>query len=112
MRRWRVSARLGDYIEIYNSLCPRSPAEVSARVDALIENIKELQSPHMNDSEPKDIVLVAHGHLTRAFAKRWLGFEIGVSLRLMMQPSGVCTLSYDHHNIDEPALVMGVGFSS
>jgi len=66
----------------------------------------------MEDSEPKDIVLVAHGHLSRAFAKRWLGFEIGDSLRLMMQPSGVCTLSYDHHNINEPALIMGVGFSS
>jgi len=63
----------------------------------------------MRDSEPKDVVLVAHGHLTRAFAKRWLGFDLSARLDLMMEPGGVGVLSYQHGNIDEPALVLGVG---
>ena len=64
----------------------------------------------MDDSEPKDIIVVAHGHITRAIAKRWLGFEISTPLSLMMQPGGVAVLSYQHHDVDEPALVMGVRF--
>ena len=64
----------------------------------------------MDDPEPKDIILVSHGHFTRCFAKRWLGLDIGFPLKLMMQPGGICTLSYEHHSLDEPALVMGVSF--
>ncbi|KAK5710133.1 hypothetical protein LTR17_019136 [Elasticomyces elasticus] len=87
-----------------------SPAQVTERIDALIKTIKEIQAPHMKDSEPKDIVLVAHGHLTRAFAKRWLGYEMSFPLSLMMEPGGVGVLSYQHQNIDEPALLLGLGF--
>ncbi|KAK5114599.1 hypothetical protein LTR85_010176 [Meristemomyces frigidus] len=87
-----------------------SPAEVTARIDSLITKIKELQAPHMKDSEPKDVVLVAHGHLTRAFAKRWLGYELSFPLSLMMEPGGVAVLSYQHHSMDEPALLLGIGF--
>ncbi|KAK4540149.1 hypothetical protein LTR36_009735 [Oleoguttula mirabilis] len=87
-----------------------SPAEVTTRIDSLIAEIKQLQAPHMKDSEPKDVVLVAHGHLTRAFAKRWLGYELSFPLSLMMEPGGVGVLSYQHHSIDEPALMLGIGF--
>lgn len=88
----------------------RAPSEVTARIDSLVAKIKALQAPHMKDSEPKDVVLVAHGHLTRAFAKRWLGYELSFPLSLMMEPGGVGVLSYQHHNIDEPALLLGIGF--
>lgn len=64
----------------------------------------------MQDTEPKDIILVSHGHFTRALAKRWLGFEVSNPMHLMMQPGGVSVLSYEHHNVEEPALVMGIGF--
>jgi probable phosphoglycerate mutase len=64
----------------------------------------------MKDDAPKDVILVAHGHLTRAFAKRWLGYEMDFPLSLMMQPGGVGILSYQHSNIDEPALLLGIGF--
>lgn len=63
----------------------------------------------MKTDEARDIVLVAHGHLTRAFAKRWLGYELPFPLSLMMEPGGVGVLSYQHHNIDEPALLLGIG---
>ena len=90
----------------------RSPAEITARIDKLVEQIKQLQSSHMDDSEPKDVLIIAHGHLTRAFAKRWLGLEIGFPVKFMMQPAGVCTLSYEHHSVDEPALIIGAGVPS
>ncbi|USW53841.1 Putative histidine phosphatase superfamily, clade-1 [Septoria linicola] len=87
-----------------------SPQEVTARIDTLIAEIKKLQAPHMKDAEPKDVVLVAHGHLTRAFARRWLGYELSFPLSLMMEPGGVGVLSYQHHSVDEPALLLGIGF--
>lgn len=64
----------------------------------------------MKDDEPKDVILVAHGHLTRAFAKRWLGYDMSFPLSLMMEPGGVGVLSYQHHSIEEPALLLGIGF--
>lgn len=87
-----------------------SAAQVTARIDSLIAEIKKLQAPHMKDAEPKDVVLVAHGHLTRAFARRWLGYDLSFPLSLMMEPGGVGVLSYQHHNIEEPALLLGIGF--
>lgn len=64
----------------------------------------------MDDAEPSDVVIVAHGHTTRAFAKRWLGFEVSNEMHLMMPPGGVCTLSYEHHSVEEPAIVLGMDF--
>ncbi|CAK3949413.1 Hypothetical predicted protein [Lecanosticta acicola] len=87
-----------------------SPAQVTARIDSLISEIRALQAPHMKDDQPKDVLLVAHGHLTRAFAKRWLGYDMSFPLSLMMEPGGVGVLSYQHHAIDEPALLLGIGF--
>ncbi|KAL8773455.1 MAG: hypothetical protein Q9209_001558 [Squamulea sp. 1 TL-2023] len=43
---------------------------------------------------PSDVLIVAHGHILRAFAMRWI------------KPGGVGTLSYEHHNIDEPAILL------
>lgn len=60
--------------------------------------------------EPKDVVLISHGHTTRAFAKRWMGFDISSQMSLMMEPSAVGVLSYQHHSVDEPALCVGAAF--
>ncbi|THY92951.1 phosphoglycerate mutase-like protein [Aureobasidium pullulans] len=87
-----------------------SPDQVAARIDELIVKIRELQGPNMNGEQPCDVVLVAHGHLTRCFAKRWLGYPLDMNLNLMMEPGGVGVLSYSHHKVDEPALLLGIGF--
>ena len=76
----------------------------------MIEKIREIQAPHMHDIEPKDIILVAHGHTTRAFAKRWLGYDLSFPLSLMMEPGGVGILSYQHNNVKEPALPLGISY--
>ncbi|EGP91021.1 unnamed protein product [Zymoseptoria tritici ST99CH_1A5] len=87
-----------------------SPAQVTSRIDAIISKIRAFHAEHMTSSEPKDVIIVAHGHLTRAFAKRWLGYPLEFPLSLMMEPGGVGILSYQHHSIDEPAMLLGIGF--
>jgi len=67
----------------------RSPAEITERLDRLI---KDIRTRFHNDAigKPKgeapisDVVLVAHGHILRAFAMRWIGRKLidGVSLLL------------------------------
>ncbi|KAK8166315.1 phosphoglycerate mutase family protein [Phyllosticta citrichinensis] len=85
-----------------------SPAAVTARLDDLIREIRELQRPYMHGEKPVDVVLVAHGHLLRAFAKRWLGYSMETPLSMMMAPGGVGVLSYQHHSVDEPAFLLGL----
>ena len=87
-----------------------SPEEVSARVDELVTMIKSMQEPFMYGEEPADIVVIAHGDSLRAFTKRWLGFELSTTLSMMFEPPGVGVLTYQHHNVDEPALMLGVNF--
>ncbi|KAF3479989.1 uncharacterized protein GIQ15_06965 [Arthroderma uncinatum] len=87
-----------------------SPKQVSERVDSLIEEIRRIQGPHLNGEKACDIVLFAHGHLLRAFVKRWLRFPIEFPIDMMLEPGGVGVLSYAHHNIEEPAILIGIGF--
>lgn len=89
-----------------------SPEEVTSRLDEMIIQIKNIQKPYMHGEDSADIVLIAHGHILRAFAKRWIGFELSMKLPLMLEPGAIGVLSYDHHNIDEPALLLGVNLGN
>lgn len=86
--------------------------QVSDRLDELIKKIHTLQSPYMHGEEAADVVLVAHGHLLRAFAKRWLKYPMETPLSMMMEPGGIGILSYQHHSIAEPAFLLGMSFPS
>ncbi|CAD6505142.1 BgTH12-00637 [Blumeria graminis f. sp. triticale] len=85
-----------------------SPAEVRDRLDELNTRIRDLHQPNMLGEQPADVVIIAHGHILRAFAKRWIGYELGISLPLMLEPGAIGVLSYEHHRIDEPALLLGI----
>jgi broad specificity phosphatase PhoE len=85
-----------------------SPEEMTKRLDSLIARIKEIQKPCMYGERGADVVVIAHGHSLRAFAKRWVGFELGMRLPMMLEPGAVGILSYEHHKVDEPAFLLGV----
>ncbi|KAK2625195.1 hypothetical protein QTJ16_005564 [Diplocarpon rosae] len=85
-----------------------SAAEVADRLDRIIVKIKEIQGSYMHGEKAVDVVLIAHGHILRAFAKRWIGFELGMRLPMMLEPGAIGVLSYEHHKVDEPALLLGV----
>jgi probable phosphoglycerate mutase len=89
-----------------------SAAEMSKRLDELIARIRAIQSPFMHGERGVDVVVIAHGHSLRAFAKRWAGFELGMRLPLMLEPGAVGVLSYEHHKVDEPALLLGVNMGA
>lgn len=62
------------------------------------------------DAEPGDVLLVAHGHILRAFAMRWVQKTLKDGPTFLLEAGGVGTLSYEHHSIDEPAILLGGSF--
>jgi len=89
----------------------RTPQHLSDRLDSLIDEIHAIQSPNMRGESPCDIVLLSHGHLLRAFVKRWLKYPLDFALSMMMlEPGGVGILGYQEHDINQPAFFLGMGF--
>jgi broad specificity phosphatase PhoE len=66
-----------------------SPQKVTARLDALIQEIRTIQSPNMHGENHADVVVVAHGHILRAFTKRWLQYDLSNPFSMMLEPGGV-----------------------
>ncbi|KAL4963880.1 histidine phosphatase family protein [Aspergillus stella-maris] len=99
--------------DIWKDGCPggESPEDVIKRLDALIAEIREkFHGPCLNDGEEKgDVLIVAHGHILRAFAMRWVGRPL-TETALILEAGGVGTLSYEHKSIEEPAIILGGGF--
>ncbi|KAK6085442.1 phosphoglycerate mutase [Seiridium cupressi] len=92
-----------------------SPAEVTERVDRLIKDIRERwQAPVIGkpkgETPHSDVLVVAHGHILRAFAMRWVGKTLPDGPAFLLEAGGVGTLSYEHHNIEEPAILLGGAF--
>ncbi|KAK6352274.1 hypothetical protein TWF730_009104 [Orbilia blumenaviensis] len=85
-----------------------SAEQVTERLDRLISEIREIQEPYMNGGNAVDVVLVAHGLILRAFAKRWLNYPIDSPLPLMFSPGAIGILSYKNHDIDEPGFYLGM----
>jgi sedoheptulose-bisphosphatase len=55
------------------------------------------------------VLVVAHGHILRAFAVRWIGKPLAETA-FLMEAGGVGTLSYEHKSLEEPAVVLGGAF--
>lgn len=88
---------------------------VTERLDRLIKEIREkYHAPVIGkpkgETPPGDVLLVAHGHILRAFAMRWAGKKLQDGPIFLLEAGGVGTLSYEHHHLDEPAILLGGGF--
>ncbi|CRK18311.1 hypothetical protein BN1723_002452, partial [Verticillium longisporum] len=93
-----------------------SPEQVTERLDRLIQDIRDRwQAPVLEKgadaaSSTGDVLVVAHGHILRAFALRWAGKALHEGPAFVLEAGGMGTLSYEHHNIDEPAILLGGAF--
>ncbi|GIK06238.1 hypothetical protein Aspvir_001883 [Aspergillus viridinutans] len=97
--------------DIWRDGCPggESPEDVIRRLDALIAEIREKYHSRCFEGSSGgkgDVLIVAHGHILRAFAMRWTRKPLSETA-LILEAGGVGTLSYEHHNIHEPAIILG-----
>lgn len=86
-------------------------SQVSNRIDKLIYKIQTIHKLYLEKDEPCDIMVIAHGHILRCLAARWIGMEINKNPKFMLDAGGVCVLSYQHHNINEPAMFLTGAFT-
>ncbi len=96
-----------------------SPEDISKRLDALIAELREKYHKGKfgkdagwkgKEGQPNDVLIVAHGHILRSFAARWIGKRLEDNPSLILEAGGVGTLSYEHSKIDEPAILLGGAF--
>jgi broad specificity phosphatase PhoE len=101
--------------DIWRHGCPggESPEQVTERIDRLIADIREKYQAHIIGKDGKtagDVLIVAHGHILRAFAMRWVGKTLPDGPTFLLEAGGIGTLSYEHHSLDEPAILLGGSF--
>lgn len=72
---------------------------MTERVDRLIKEIREkwqaaaLAAPKEEaGKQAADVLLVAHGHILRAFAQRWVGHTLREGPTFLLEAGGVGTL--------------------
>ncbi|KAI7555671.1 phosphoglycerate mutase-like protein [Hortaea werneckii] len=119
---WRDGCPSGEYgpppSKPTSSPLSVSPQQITARLDELISDIRQrfhshaIGKPKGTVAEPFDVLIVAHGHILRALAGRWVGRNIADNPSLILEAGGVGTLSYEHHNLNEPAILLGGAFMS
>jgi sedoheptulose-bisphosphatase len=79
--------------------CLRSPEQITKRLDGVIAGIKaryhsKTIGKQKHESSPSDVLVVAHGHILRAFAARWVNKDISENPSLILEAGGVGTLRY------------------
>ncbi|GAB0135205.1 hypothetical protein EsDP_00003551 [Epichloe bromicola] len=118
IRTIRADAGIEGTWDIWRDGCPggESPDQVTARLDRLIAEIRQKwHKPVLGKSEAEhvhgDVLIVAHGHILRALALRWAGKSLQDGPAFLLEAGGVGTLSYEHHSIDEPAIMLGSAFA-
>jgi probable phosphoglycerate mutase len=71
-----------------------SKQEISARIDDVIGEVREIHRAGMETGSGNvDVLIVSHGHFLRSLAKRWLGFEVDANLSMILEPGGIATLT-------------------
>lgn len=85
--------------------------QVTERIDRLIAKIQKIHKTYLDAGKQCDIMVIAHGHILRCFAARWIGMGINKNPKFMLDAGGVCVLSYQHHNIEEPAMFLTGAFT-
>lgn len=121
IRASRASRNLPPNWDIWRDGCEdgESPSDVTQRLDALIADIRARFHAGQfgkdagwkgKNATPNDVLIVAHGHILRAFAARWVGKSLEDNPSLILEAGGVGTLSYEHHRIEEPAILLGGAF--
>ncbi|KAF5707255.1 2,3-bisphosphoglycerate-dependent phosphoglycerate mutase [Fusarium globosum] len=110
IRKIRAEQGIKGSWDIWKDGCPggEAPHDVTRRLDQLIEEIREkYHKPAMDKGSDQcgDVLLVAHGHILRAFAMRWAGYALREGPTFLLEAGGVGTL-----RIEEPALLLGGAF--
>lgn len=74
---------------VWTHLCPggEGAASVQERADAVLARAA---------GAGRDVVLVGHGHFSRALLARWVGLPVTDGIHFSMSPAGLSVLGHEH----------------
>ncbi|KAF9056510.1 histidine phosphatase superfamily [Panaeolus papilionaceus] len=87
--------------------CPggESAEHMQSRVDGVISEVREYHRQYFEEGiGARDVLIVAHGHLSRVLITRWINSPLIQGNVFMVGPGSVTVLGYNHHSLDEPAI--------
>ncbi len=78
---------------VWTHPCPggETAQQVQARADAALT--RAITDAREAD---RDVVLVGHGHMSRALLARWVGLPVTDGIHLSMSPAGLSVLGHEH----------------
>lgn len=91
-----IVRRNGKHWNVFKDGCPNGDHEesITKRVDSLIKDIRQLhiQAHEVSQESRADVLIVAHGHILRAFAARWILDSASNGTRLAYGAGGAVSL--------------------
>ena len=82
--------------DLFDDGCPGGERadDVGRRVDRVIERVL---------AQPGDVACVAHGHVLRVMASRWIGLAAGSGRSFSLGPAALCELGWER---DQPVVAL------
>ncbi|HEV2343167.1 MAG TPA: histidine phosphatase family protein [Actinocrinis sp.] len=80
-----------------------SVEHVGERCDRVIERVRPLVAPDSPAALDGDVALVAHGHVLRILAARWLGLPARDGAHFLLGTAAVSALGFEH---DRPVIAL------
>jgi broad specificity phosphatase PhoE len=84
---------------LFRDGCPNGETleHLAARADRVACRVRQAEG---------NVAIFSHGHFLRVLAARWLRLPPIEGRRFLLTPATVSILGYDHHNLEEPGLVL------
>lgn len=101
-----INARTGTTWNVFRDGCPNGDTQdtVTKRIDELITKIRKIHADADAKSNRADVMVVAHGHILRSFAARWIKDPVLTGTRLAYDAGGAGVLGYEHGSLEEPTI--------
>ena len=101
-----INEKLGHTWNVFRDGCPNGDDQdkVTDRVDELIALIRSIHKKADLADSRADIMIVAHGHILRSFAARWIRDPVTNGTRFAYDAGGAGVLGYEHGSLDEPTI--------
>jgi broad specificity phosphatase PhoE len=79
--------------ELFRDGCPggESVAQISERADRVVSRLRTLEG---------NVLIFSSGHMLRVLAARWIDESAALGRHLMLDPTCMCRLGYDHGGLD------------
>lgn len=83
---------------VFRDGCPHGDNQdtIKTRVDELIDRIRRIHKTAHDSSTRADVLIVAHGHILRSLAARWIGDPVVTGTRLAYGAGGAVSTSFSH----------------